>query len=325
MRNKMIKLIAMSSCVALAVVAAEPNMAAPFPEKQVRLVVPFAPGATTDILARLLAQHMSARWKQPVVVENRAGAGSIIGADFVAKSAPDGYTILFGSESLSLLPHLQDMPFDWRTDLKRVSQAGSLPILLLSAGKRADLDTMVQMIAYARTNRSKLNYGSPGTGTVHHLAMELFSGAAGIEMTHVPYKGSGPALQDLIGGNIDVMPGAEPSAKGHVSGGRIRALAVFARERLPGMPSVPTAREAGVPFEESFWWGFMVPGKVPADITQAIAEAAVAAVRDPNVGRRMVESGVVAVGSSPEEFEKFFLAQYEKWGKIASSMKLKVK
>ena len=296
---------------------------AAFPERPVKLIVPFAPGATTDILARMVAEKLAERWKQPVVVENKAGAGSVIGADFVAKSAPDGYTMLFGSESLALLPYLQDMPFDWRTDLRRVSHTGSLPILLTVTGKRADLSKMADVIAFAKANPGKLNFGSPGAGTVHHLTMELFSRAAGIQMTHVPYKGAGPALQDLLAGNIEVMPGAEPSAKSHIQAGRVKALAVFAAERIPGLPEVPTAREGGIAFEESFWWGVMVPGKTPNDVVQQIGEASAAVVRDPEVAKRIVATGVTPVGSGPDAFEKFFREQVEKWGRIVPSLKLK--
>lgn len=299
--------------------------AAAFPERPVKLVVPFAPGATTDILARMLAEKLSAQWGQPVVVENKAGAGSLLGADFVAKSAPDGYTVLFGSESLSLLPQLQDMPFDWRTDLKLVSQVGSLPILLLTTGKRADLATFADLIAVAKANKGKLNYGTPGAATVHHLTMEMFSRAAGIQMTHVPYKGAGPALSDLIAGHIEVMPGAEPSAKSHINAGTVRALAVFAPQRLPGLPNVPTSREAGVPFEMSFWWGVMVPGRTPPEIVKAISAATMSAIRDPDMRRKMAEAGVTPVGGTVEEFEAFFRRQYDGWGEVLPGLGLKAR
>ena len=298
---------------------------AAFPDRPVKLVVPFAPGATTDILARMLAEKLSAQWGQPVIVENKAGAGSVLGADFVAKSPPDGYTILFGSESLSLLPHLQDMPFDWRTDLKLVSQVGSLPILLLSTGKRPDLSTFAELIAVAKANRGKLNYGTPGAATVHHLTMEMFSRAAGIEMTHVPYKGAGPALSDLIAGHIDVMPGAEPSAKSHINAGTVKALAVFAPQRLPGLPNVPTSRESGVPFEMSFWWGVMVPGRTPPEIVNAISAATMSAFRDPDMRRKMSEAGVTPVGGTVDEFETFFRGQYDGWGGVLPGLGLKAK
>lgn len=298
--------------------------AATFPDRPVKLVVPFAPGATTDILARLLAEKLAERWKQPVIVENKAGAGSAIGADFVAKSTPDGYTLLFGSESLSLLPHLQAMPFDWRTDLTRVSLTGTLPILLTVTGKRPDLGSMAELVTFAKANPGKLNYGSPGKGTVHHLTMELFSQAAGIKLTHVPYKGAGPALQDLVAGTIEVMPGAEPSAKGQIQAGNVRALAVFAPDRVPGLPAVPTAREAGVAFEEQFWWGVMAPGKTPPEIVQQIAEASAAVVKDPETAKRIVALGVTPVGSNPQQFEKFFVEQNEKWGRIVKTLNIKL-
>ena len=301
------------------------SAAAAFPDRPVKLVVPFAPGATTDILARMLAEKLAAQWGQPVIVENKAGAGSILGADFVAKSSPDGYTVLFGSESLSLLPHLQDMPFDWRTDLKLVSQVGSLPILLLSTGKRSDLSTFADLIAVAKANKGKLNYGTPGAATVHHLTMEMFSRAAGIEMTHVPYKGAGPALSDLIAGHIDVMPGAEPSAKAHINSGAVKALAVFSSQRIPGLPNVPTSREAGVPFEMSFWWGVMVPGRTPPEVVSAISAATMSAIRDPDLRKRMVDAGVTPVGGTVQEFEIFFRDQYDGWGGILPGLGLKAK
>ncbi len=322
--NAWLKRVGVPLCLALALSAAGPAVSAPFPERPVRLVVPFAPGATTDILARMLAEKLAERWKQPVIVENKAGAGSILGADFVAKSAPDGYTILFGSESLALLPQLQDMPFDWKTDLKRVSLVGALPILLLASGKRADIGSLKELIDVAKANPGKLNYGSPGNATVHHLTTEMFARAVGIQMTHIPYKGAGPAMTDLLAGNIDVMVGAETSAKAHIQAGRVKALTVFSRERLPGLPGLPTARETGQPFEMSFWWGLMVPGKTPPDVAQEISAATMAAVRDPDLRRRMVESGVTPVGSSADDFEKFFREQFDGWAKILPSLKLKL-
>lgn len=308
--------------LAVVVLGAAPgaSLATPYPERPVRLVVPFAPGATTDILARMLAEKLTERWKQPVVVENRAGAGSIIGADFVAKSQPDGYTLLFGSESLALLPQIQDVPFDWRTDLALVSKVGALPILFLASSKRDDMSSLREFLAVAKQQPGKLNYGSPGKGTVHHLTTELFARAAGIELTHVPYKGAAPALNDLIAGTIDVMVGAETSAKPHIQAGRVRALAVFAKDRLPGLPDVPTAMEAGQPFEMSFWWGVMAPGKTPEAVRRQIESAVIAAVRDTDMRRRMLESGLTPVGSSAEEFARFFREQYDAWARIVPSL-----
>ncbi len=310
--------------VLAAMTAVAAPAAAAFPERPVRLIVPFAPGATTDILARMVAERLAERWKQPVIVENKAGAGSILGADFVAKSAPDGYTMLFGSESLALLPQLQDMPFDWRSDLKRVSLVGALPILLLASGKRADISSLKDLVDVAKANPGKLNFGSPGNATVHHLTTEMFARAAGVQMTHIPYKGAAPAMTDLIAGNIDVMVGAEPSAKGHIQAGRVKALTVFARERLPGLPNLPTAREAGQPFEMSFWWGVMVPGKTPPDVVQEIATATMAVIRDPDLRKRMLDSGVTPSGGSADEFEKFFRDQFDGWAKILPSLKIKL-
>jgi tripartite-type tricarboxylate transporter receptor subunit TctC len=272
----------------------------------------------------MVAERLAERWKQPVLVENRAGAGSVLGADFVAKSAPDGYTLLFGSESLALLPLLQTMPFDWRTDLRRVSLVGALPILLLASGKRADIGSLKELVEVAKTAPGKLNFGSPGTATVHHLTTEMFSRAIGIQMTHVPYKGAGPAMTDLIAGTIDVMVGAEPSAKGHIQGGRVKALTVFAKERLPGLPTLPTAAEAGYPFEMSFWWGVMAPGRTPAGVLQEIGAATMAVLRESDLRKRVVDSGVTPIGGTAEEFEKFFRDQYDGWARILPGLKLKL-
>jgi len=319
------KRIGVSLCaLAVLVAVARPGTAAPFPERPVRLVVPFAPGATTDLLARMVAEKLSERWKQPVIVENKAGAGSILGADFVAKSTADGHTLLFGSESLALLPLLQEMPFDWKSDLRRISLIGALPILLLASGKRADISSLKDLIEVAKANPGKLNYGSPGNATVHHLTTEMFASAAGIKMTHIPYKGAGPALTDLVAGNIDVMVGAEPSAKGYIQAGRLKALTVFARERLSGLPALPTAREAGQAFEMSFWWGVMAPGKTPAETVQEISSASMAVVRDPDLRKRIIDSGVTPVGGSSDEFEKFFRDQFDGWAKILPTLQLKL-
>ena len=313
-----------AACAAVAIVAAAPAAAA-YPDRPVKLIVPFAPGATTDLLARMLAEKLASQWGQPVVVENKAGAGSLLGAEFVAKAPADGYTLLFGSEALSLLPHLQDMPFDWRVDLRRITHVGSLPILLLASGKRADIGSMPDLISVARANKGKLNYGSPGQATVQHLSMEMYSKAAGIEMTHVPYKGAGPALQDLIAGHIDVMPGAEASAKSHIATGAVRPLAVFSSQRLAGLPNVPTSKEAGVPFEMSFWWGVMVPGKTPPEIAAEIGSAVQKALADPELNRRIVAAGVTPAGGSAEDFERFFRGQFDGWAAALVPLNLKVK
>ena len=196
--------------------------------------------------------------------------------------------------------------------------------LLLASGKRADIGSLKELIDVAKANPGKLNYGSPGNATVHHLTTEMFARAVGIQMTHIPYKGAGPAMTDLLAGNIDVMVGAETSAKAHIQAGRVKALTVFSRERLPGLPGLPTARETGQPFEMSFWWGLMVPGKTPPDVAQEISAATMAAVRDPDLRRRMVESGVTPVGSSADDFEKFFREQFDGWAKILPSLKLKL-
>lgn len=309
---------------AVMVLSATVCWAAPFPERGVKIIVPFSPGASTDIVTRLLAERLSAFWNQPVIVENKVGAGSIVGADFVAKSPPDGYTILMGSEALSLLPSVQELPFDWRTDLKRVSLAATVPILLVATAKRSDIGSLGDLVRVAKANKGKLNYGSPGNATVQHLATELFARSVGIEMTHVPFKGAGPALTDLIAGHIDIMFGAEPSAKGHVNAGRLKALAVLGPQRLAGMPNVPTAAEAGYPFEESFWFGLMVPGRTPPDVVQQISSVAVRALKEPELRKRMTDGGLTVVGNSSEEFESFFRGQFDKWAKTVGSMKIKL-
>lgn len=296
-----------------------------YPDRAVRLVVPFSPGGSTDLNARLLATQLSEIWKQPVVVENKAGAGGLLGADAVAKSAPDGYTLLMGTEGLSLQPNVEQLPFDWKSDLKLVSLMSTNPMVVLVTAQRKDLNSLKDLVAYGREHKGKLNYGTPGPNTVQHMAIEMFARDFGMVMTHIPFKGTGPALVDLMAGRIDLYFGTLTTAGSYVDAGTLKALAVLGAERLPKAPNMPTAKEAGFPFEMSFWYGVMVSGKTSDAVVKEINAGVVRALNTPQLRKSMTDQGLKMVGSSPDEFNAFFRKEVDGWAKLVGGMKERLK
>ena len=299
---------------------------APYPGKPVRIVVPFPAGGTTDILARAVAQKLTETGGQPVLVDNRPGAGGNIGAELVAKSAPDGYTLLMGTVGTHAInPGLYaKMPYDHQRDFAPVILVAGVPNVLV-VNPAVPVNSVQELIAYAKANPGKLNFASSGSGTSIHLSGELFKTMSGVQMTHIPYKGSSPALTDLLGGQVQLMFDNLPSALPHIRAGKLRALAVTSAQRAPALPDVPTVAEAGLPgFEASSWFGLLAPAGTPKDIIAKLNAEVAKWLATPEARDKLTVQGANAVGNSPEEFTQFIAAETIKWQKVIKDSGAKV-
>ena len=301
-----------------------------WPTRTVRIVVPFAPGGTTDILARALAPELAKACGQGFIVDNRAGAGGNLGAEIVAKSPPDGYTLVMGTVGTQAInPSLYPkMPYDAAKDFAPVTLVAGVPNVLVmnpAKAKAAGITDVRSLIAYARANPGKLNMASSGNGTSIHLAGELFKSMTGTYMVHFPYKGSGPALLDLVGGTMDLMFDNLPSALPHVKAGKLVALAVTSSERSAALPDVPTVAEAGVKgFEATSWFGLLAPAGTPADIVQRIQQESAKALASPALRERLLSQGAIPGGMPPAEFGRFIATETKKWAAVVKSSGAKV-
>jgi tripartite-type tricarboxylate transporter receptor subunit TctC len=289
-----------------------------FPAKTITIVVPFSAGGTTDILARVVGQYMSKDLGQTVLVDNRAGAGGNIGAQAVARAAPDGYTLLMGTVGTHAINQslYKKMAFDPIKDFAPLTRVALVPNLLV-ASPAQPFKNVKEMIAYAKANPGKVTFGSSGNGSSIHLSGELFQHMAGVEMQHVAYRGSAPAITDLLGGQIAVMFDNMPSAIGHVKSGKLRPLAVTTPKRSPALPDVPTIAEAGVPgYEATSWFGLLAPAKTPAPVVARLNASILKALADPEVKKKMAEQGAEPYGETPAQFAGFIQSETAKWGKI---------
>ena len=314
---------------ALATVGAIPVADAqspPYPTRPIRLVVPFPAGGTTDILARSVAQKLTEAWGQPVVVDNRPGAAGNIGAELVAKSPADGYTLLMGTVGTHAINAslYAKMPYDHVKDFVPVILVAGVPNVLV-VNPAVPANSVQELIVYAKANPGKLNFASSGSGTSIHLAGELFKVSAGVQMTHIPYKGSSPALQDLIGGQVKLMFDNLPSALPQIKGGKLRALAVTSSTRAAVLPDVPTVAESGLPgFEASSWFGVLAPaGTPPAIVTRINAEVA-KWLASPEARDKLLSQGANAVGGTPEDFARHIQVETAKWAKVVKESGAKV-
>lgn len=297
-----------------------------FPDQPVRLIVPFAAGGPADLIARTVGRAMGEKLGKPVVVEARAGAGGLIGIDYVAKSRPDGHTLVLASSGgMVILPHLQpNMPYDPRTDLSPITQVLAVPqIVSISPGLGPR--NLAELVALAKARPGQLAYGSAGIGSSLHLAGELFKLRAGIDITHVPFRGAAPAVTELLAGRIQILAADVPALIGQVRSGALPALAVTAPQRLPILPDVPTAEEAGVPgFISETWYGILGPAGLPADRVAILHAAAKAALEDAETRRVLLDQGGRIVASNPDEFGAFIRSAYTSWGEVvrATGMRL---
>src|SRR5436190_5405680 len=294
-----------------------------WPNKPIRMIVPFPPGGGTDTVARPLAAKLSEILGQQVVIDNRGGAGGTIGAAIVAKAPPDGYTVLLysvhGAVAASVYANL---PYDIEKDLLPVTTAAIFPDVLVAAN-RVPAKTLPELIAFAKANPGKVNCGSAGNGTSRHLSCELFNAAAGVNATHVPYKGTGPATQALVAGEIDWIFEALGSAAGQIRAGTIRPFVVTSAKRSPAFPEIPTAIESGLAgFEITSWYGLWVPGGTPAPIAQKLHDAVVKAFAYPELKETCAKLGAEPGGSSSEAFRALIDQDVAKWGKVVREAKI---
>jgi tripartite-type tricarboxylate transporter receptor subunit TctC len=292
---------------------------APFPARPVRMVVGFAPGGGTDIIARLVAQRLSERWAQPVIVDNRPGASGNIGAELVARSAPDGYSLLMAFSSHASNPALSRLPFDINRDFTSITQVGSAPMMIVAHPGLA-AKTLGELIDYARAHPGAVKFGSSGVGTPVHLAGELMMQLTGISMVHVPYKGIAPAMAAILGGEIQLTYAAVLSGLQHLRSGRLKPLAVASRTRYPALPDVPTAAEAGLPgYEIDFWYALLGPGGMPAALVERIQRDAAALLNSPEMKDSLAAQGCLAVGGKPEALTALIRTEYELWSKVVKA------
>ena len=289
-----------------------------FPSKAMRIIVPFAPGGATDVLARMFGGEMQKHWGQPVVVENKPGAGGNIGAELGAKSAPDGYTLtLVAHGFMSVNPHVyKSLGYDSLRDFAPITQLVDAPLLLV-VNPSVPIKTVREFIDYAKANPGKLVIGNGGSGTAQHLAGELFTSMAGIQALHVPYKGSAPATTDLLGGQTQAQLDNMVTFVSHVKAGKLRPLGVSSAKRAALFPDVPTIAEAGVPgYEAGTWYGVAAAGGTPADVVAKLNAELVRAMKLPEISGKLFDMGLVPIGSSPEQFGAFIKAQREMAGKL---------
>jgi len=314
-------------CAVLSVVLPLPLAAAQaYPDKPIRVIVPVPAGGTPDVVARMVAPGLSTLLGQQLVIDNRGGAGGLIGAELAARAVPDGYTVFFSSPgSLTILPHLQkQVAYDTLKDFAPISLVSIGPFLLITHPS-VPARTVKELIALARAEPGKLNYASAGNGAANHLAMELFKSMAGVNITHVPYKGAPQAVTDLIGGSVNLMFNSIPPVLQHIKTGRLRLLAVASAKRSPQLPDVPTVSEAGVPgYEAITWFGLLAPAKTPKPIIARLNDVMVKVVHAPDLKSQLEIQGYDPVGSSPEEFAAFIRAESEKYAKVVKFSGAKV-
>ncbi|HTP60487.1 MAG TPA: tripartite tricarboxylate transporter substrate binding protein [Burkholderiales bacterium] len=310
-------------CLLAATLFASAACAQDYPRGTVRLVVPFPPGGPTDIVGRLMAQKLGEVWNASVIVENRPGAGTSIGTDAVAKSAPDGQTIGMVITAYMINPSLQaKLPFDTLKDLANVTQLVTQHVVLV-ANPKEPFNTVAELVAYARKNPGKLTYASPGSGTSAHLAGELLKNEAGIDMVHVPYKGSGPAQVDLVAGRVDLMMDVYHSAKPQVDAGKLKVIALAAPTRPPGLAQYPVIAETVPNVSVTSLFGLVVPAATPRPIVNRIYADSLKVLAMPDVRERLTGLGLEVVGSSPEQFDAFVRSEIAKWAKVIKDNDIK--
>ncbi len=314
---KALRLLTLGFCLLVPAVLPGLAQAEDFPNKPIRLVVPFPPGGPNDIIARTVAQRMSEILKQTIIIDNRGGQGGVLGTDMVAKSKPDGYTVAVTSAgALSISPSMEKVAYDTLKDLQPVTLIAKVPEMLVVATS-VPANNMQELVALAKAQPGKLNFASSGPGSLPHLAGELFKLTAKIDITHVPYRGAAPAVNDLLGQQVQMVFLDLPVLLPQVNAGTLRAIAVGAPERVPSAPNVPTTAEAGMPdLQTENWYGLVAPAGTPKEIVAILNKAAVEAVKDPGVAAKLSSQGAILVGDTPEHFGAFIASESTKWAKV---------
>jgi tripartite-type tricarboxylate transporter receptor subunit TctC len=308
-------------CLLLLCLGVPAVRAADYPERPVTLVTAFTPGGPSDLLARIVGQKLSEILHQPFVVDGRPGGGGNIAAEVVARATPDGYTLLLGNNSIlaTNMSLYKRLAYDARRDFSPISLIGSQPNILV-VGSKLHVNSMAELITVAKANPGKLNYASTGYGAAAHLSAELFKKEAGLDIVMVPYKGSAPALQDLIGGRIDMVFATAASVVAYVRSGTLRPLAVTTSQRTRLLPDVPTVAELGLPgFEATTWHGLVAPAGTPTDIIDTLNRATTEALRDPAVRKSLMDLGVEINSGSPEEFAAYIKSEIPKWAAVIAA------
>ena len=310
--------------IALAIVSVS-AFAQSWPMRPIRLIVPFAPGGGVDLTGRVLAPKLSEALGQTVIVENRGGAGGLIGVDLGAKASPDGYTVVIGTiGNIAIAPHLQSkMPYDPQKDLVPISQlANALNVMVINPSVKAT--TVKEFIELAKKEGSNISYGSSGSGATDHLAGEVFNTLAGLKMTHIPYKGGAPAMIDLVGGQVQVIFATVSTAISSIQGGKVRALGMTGNQRYESLPEVPTIAEAGLAsFDVNGWYGLYAPAGTPKDIITRLNAEVVRILAMPDVKARLLDAGIIATSSSPEAFAAYTQAETKRWAKVVKDANIK--
>jgi tripartite-type tricarboxylate transporter receptor subunit TctC len=294
------------------------GIAQTYPSRVVRLIVPLSPGGFADVPARLLAPRLQAAFGRPFVVENRPGAGGTIGANEVAKAQPDGHTLLVAATPIVISAHLyRALPYDTLKDFAPVALVGSGPYALVVNAQRLPVATVRELIAAARARPGKIDFASSGNGSAQHLVGALFNSMAGVELNHVPYKGSGPAMQDLLGGQVAVSFAGIPNVLSSIRSGRLRALAVTTPSRWSELPEVPTLAESGVPgYDATLWLGLVAPAQTPPEIVGRLHAEIARLLQDPELRQSFRGAGIEAHAMAPKDFADFLHGEHDKWGKV---------
>jgi tripartite-type tricarboxylate transporter receptor subunit TctC len=315
-----------TAAVALSLAWTSPaTLSQTYPTRTVRVVVPFAPAGSTDVTARVVAQKLTDAWRQQVIVDNRAGAGGNIGAELVAKAAPDGYTLLLATTGVMAINHrlYRNLPYDALRDFAPITQIGALPLILI-VHPSLPARSVKELIAIAKARPGQLSYASSGVGSATHMTTELFRMMAGIDIVHVPYKGSGQAMVDLIGGQVALAFDQITSSQPQVEAGKLRALAVTSAKRFPSVPKLPTVAEAGLPGYESVSWnGLAAPANTPREIINRVQAEVARALQAPDIKERFFKDGIEGVASTPEQFTAHIRAERAKWEKVVDAAGIK--
>lgn len=295
-----------------------------YPTKPIKMIVPFPPGQASDVISRLVGEELSKSLGQPVIVENKPGAGGNIGSDIGAKAAPDGYTLTVATAALPISKHVRKLPFDPEKDFATVTLMTITPLVLIT---RPDLpvSSVRELVAYAKKNPGKVSFASSGVGTSHQLSGELFGTLAGIDLLHVPYQGSAPAHVDIMGNRVDIMFDNIVPVTPHIQKGALKALAVTTKTRASSLPNVPTMAESGFPeFEAVAWFGVLAPAATPKPIVERLNKEIVSILKRPAVAEKLASLGAIAVGNSSDEFHKFFKAEIVRWEPVVKKANIKV-